>query len=86
MNTKERIPAEVFPPGDYIQEELDARGWNHGHLAVHIGISADDAAELIAGRAALTPEIAMLLGGLFGASPQMWLNLEATWQKRRCRQ
>ena len=28
MNTQ-RIPAEVFPPGEFIREEIEERGWTH---------------------------------------------------------
>ena len=27
------IPAEVFPPGDFIKDELEARGWTQSDLA-----------------------------------------------------
>ena len=27
-----RVPAEVFPPGEFIREELEARGWTQGTL------------------------------------------------------
>ena len=30
---KERKPAEVFPPGEFLREELEARGWTQGDLA-----------------------------------------------------
>ena len=26
-DTKRSLPAEVFPPGDFIREEIEARGW-----------------------------------------------------------
>jgi HTH-type transcriptional regulator / antitoxin HigA len=28
-----RTPAEVFPPGEFIHEELEARGWTERDLA-----------------------------------------------------
>lgn len=28
-----RVPAEVFAPGEFIREELEARGWTQGDLA-----------------------------------------------------
>ena len=28
-----RSPAEVFSPGEFIRDELDARGWTQGDLA-----------------------------------------------------
>ena len=33
----ERIPAEIFPPGDFIKEELEAREWTQRDLAEILG-------------------------------------------------
>ena len=33
-----RMPAEVFPPGEFIQEELDARNWTQSDLADILGV------------------------------------------------
>jgi hypothetical protein len=32
-----RIPAEVFHPSVFIQEEMDARGWSREELAIRMG-------------------------------------------------
>ena len=29
----ERIPAEVFPPGEFLADELEARGWTQVEFA-----------------------------------------------------
>lgn len=33
----DRIPAEVSPPGQFIQDEMDARGWSDVDVAVRMG-------------------------------------------------
>ena len=30
---EERIPAEVFPPGEFLADELEARGWTQSEFA-----------------------------------------------------
>ena len=73
---KLRKPAEVFPPGDYIREELEARGWTQGNLAEIIGRSQPAVNELITGKRGITPETALALSAAFGTSPEFWLNLQ----------
>ena len=38
INTK-NMPAEVFPPGDFIREELEERDWTQEDLATILGRS-----------------------------------------------
>ncbi|MDZ7727431.1 MAG: HigA family addiction module antitoxin [Dehalococcoidia bacterium] len=77
-----RTPAEVFPPGEYIQDELDARGLTVDDLAGQLEESADAIRDLIAGRRAVTPALAQALATTFGTSPDVWLNLEARYRFR----
>ena len=41
-----RIPAEVFPPGDFLREELEARGWTQADLARLFRSAGIDAIQL----------------------------------------
>ena len=36
---RNRIPAEVFPPGEFLREELATRGWTQAELAGRFGVS-----------------------------------------------
>lgn len=76
----DRQMAEVFPPGDIIKEELEARGWTQTDLAEIIGKSARLVNEVIAGKRALTPDTARTLADAFGTSAQFWMNLESAYQ------
>lgn len=78
MNT--RTPAEVFPPGDFIQEELDAREWAQEDLAKIMGKPLPTINRIIKGKSSITPDTAKCLAAVFGTSAQFWLNLEASWQ------
>ncbi|HEX4136634.1 MAG TPA: HigA family addiction module antitoxin [Bryobacteraceae bacterium] len=71
-----RTPAEVFAPGEFINEELEARGWSQVELAEVMDRPARLISELVAGKRAITPETAKGLGAAFGTGPQFWMNLE----------
>lgn len=75
-----RSPVEVFPPGEYIRDELGARGWTQDVLATIIGRSPRLVNEIISAKRAITPETAQLLSEAFGTSAQVWMNLESTYR------
>ncbi|HVR11461.1 MAG TPA: HigA family addiction module antitoxin, partial [Thermoanaerobaculia bacterium] len=74
------IAAEVFPPGEILREELEARGWTQTDLAEILGRPPRLVNEVIAGKRAITPETAKGLGEAFGTGGQFWMNLESAWQ------
>lgn len=75
-----RMPAEVFPPGEFLREELEAREWSQQELADILDRPPRLISELIAGKRAITPETAKGLGDAFGTSPDYWMNLESQYQ------
>ena len=76
----ERAVAEVFPPGEYIRDEIEARGWTQRDLAGVLGRSEPKVSELINGKRAITSQAARELAAAFGTSAEVWLNLEMRWQ------
>ncbi len=80
MASEQRRPAEVFPPGDMIREELEARGWTQGDLAEILGRPLQLVNEIVGGNRAITPETARGLGEAFGTGPEYWMNLETYYQ------
>src|SRR5262252_4819972 len=76
----ERRPAEVFPPGDFIKEELDAREWTQTDLAEILGRPQRVVSEIINGKRAISPETAKGLGEAFGTGAQFWMNLASAYQ------
>ena len=81
MNTT----AETFPPGEFLREELEARGWSQTELAEIIGRPVRLINELIAGKKAITPETAIQLGDSLGTGPDVWMNLESQYQLSKVR-
>src|SRR5262249_12598153 len=78
---KRRAPAEVFPPGEFVREELEARGWTQGDLAQIMGRPERLVSELITGKKQITPETARGLAQAFGDNdPLYWMNLDSAYR------
>lgn len=81
MNTTAtRAPAEVFPPGEFVRDELEAREWTQADLAVILGKPLPAVNEIVTGKKSITPETARALGEAFSVDPQYWLNLESAYR------
>ncbi|MBI2908682.1 MAG: HigA family addiction module antidote protein [Chloroflexi bacterium] len=78
-----RKPAKVFPPGEFVKDEMEARGWTQTDLAEILGRPVRVVNEIISGKRGISPETAQGLGAAFGTSAQLWLNLEASYQLSR---
>lgn len=75
----ERVPAEVFPPGDFLREELGARGWSQVGFAEIIGRPLRTVNEIIKGKRGISPATAKELAAALGTSAEVWMNLETTY-------
>ena len=71
-----RVPAEVFPPGDFIREELEARNWTQADLAAILKRPLPAVNEIIKGKKSITADTAKALGDAFGTGPEFWQNLQ----------
>lgn len=75
-----RTPAKVFPPGEFIKDELIERDWTQVDLAEILGRPVQAVNEVVAGKKTITPETARGLGDAFGTGPEVWLNLESAYR------
>lgn len=73
-------PAEIFPPGDFLREELAARGWSQGDLARILGRPVQTINMIVNARKSITAETAKALGLALGTGPELWMNLETAYQ------
>lgn len=81
MDTTNTMDAtEVFAPGEFLRDELEARGWTQAELGEIMGRPTRLVNEIIAGKKAITPDTAMQLGEALGTSPDLWMNLESQYQ------
>jgi addiction module HigA family antidote len=64
-------------PGEMLREDfLPDYGLTVSKLAEALGVSRQSVNELLRGRRAVTPEMALRLARMFGNSPQFWLNAQ----------
>lgn len=83
--TDTMTPAEVFPPGDYLRDELDARAWTIAQFAEIVGRPTQTISEILNGRKTITPETATEIGAALGTSAEVWLTLQNTFQLHHLR-
>lgn len=79
----DRVPAEVFPPGEFIREELKERGWCQADLAQILDRPLQMVNQVMSGKKAITANTARELAAVFGTSAQFWMDLESAWQLHR---
>lgn len=72
--------AQVFPPGDFIREELEERGWRQSDLALILGVPISFVSELLSAKRSITTAIAKKLEQALGVPAETYLNLEAQYQ------
>ena len=71
------ITARPPHPGEFLREDyLPECGLSVAQFAVRLGVSKQTANELVRERRAVSPDMALRLGRLFGTSAQYWLNLQ----------
>ena len=74
-------------PGEMLREDfLPDYGLTVSSLAEAVGVSRQTINELLRGRRAVSPEMALRLGRLFGNTPEFWLNAQRAvdlWEAAR---
>ncbi len=74
------VPAEVFPPGTLIQEELEVRGWTQIDLAEVMGRPLKTISGLVNAKVRVTEETAKELELALGIDADFWLRTEAFYR------
>ncbi len=69
-----------FAPGEYIRDELEARGWTQEAFAHILGRPLKTVNQIITGVKAITPQTARELAAAFGTTAELWLNLESAYR------
>ena len=67
-------------PGPIILHEcIEPLGLTIPEAAAYLGVLASELSELVAGRAGLSPEMAIRVGKVFGSSPGSWYRMQAAY-------
>jgi HTH-type transcriptional regulator/antitoxin HigA len=74
------------PPGLFIKEELEARGWAQRDLAYILGITEQAVTRLLTGKYGISPEMAKALGEAFDVSPELFINLQRAYDLAHARE
>lgn len=73
----------ISTPGEILKEEfLDPLGISQYRLAKAIRKPQSAISDIVNGRRAITPEMALLLGRALSTTPEFWINLETTYQMK----
>jgi HTH-type transcriptional regulator/antitoxin HigA len=82
MATKtESYPDVAIAPGEYLAEEIEARGLTQKELARRMGRPLNAINEIVKGKKAITAETALQLEAVMPEIPaRFWLNLETDYQ------
>lgn len=74
-------PAEAFPPGEFLREEMTERQWSVEDVSLRMGRAVVVVRLILAGKHRIDARTAKGLSQAFGTTPEYWLNLEASYQR-----
>jgi antitoxin HigA-1 len=73
-------------PGELLQDIIPATGKTKAEIASMLGISRQHLSDIMNGRKAVSPTVAVRLGKLFGDGTAIWLRIQAAhdaWKAER---
>jgi len=77
-------PRHPVHPGEMLLEEfLRPTGVSQRQFATKLGWTAAKLNELVKGKRGITAETALDLAKVLGTSPEVWMNLQMTWDLHR---
>ena len=83
--TTKTLPDIAVPPGELLQETLDALNMTQVELAARIGRPTTVVNEIIKGKKAITPATALQLEHVLGTPAHIWNGLEGDYQLIKAR-
>jgi HTH-type transcriptional regulator/antitoxin HigA len=78
--------AYVDPPGSYIKEELEERGWQQRDLGFVLGMGEQQLSRILSGKQSITPDLARQLGDAFGVPAEFFANLQKQYDLSRAKE
>ena len=74
--------SNLIHPGELIKDELEYRGISQKALAAEIGMAPSVVNEILNGKRAVNIEFAMLLEASLGIEADLWIRLQAEYNKQ----
>jgi antitoxin HigA-1 len=77
---------DPIPPGEILLEEfMRPNGISQNRLARDIDVNPARVNDIVHGRSAITAPLALRLAKYFGTTPELWMNLQGSYELRRAR-
>jgi addiction module HigA family antidote len=73
-------------PGEILADELQELGISAAELSRTLEVPANRISQIIAGKRAISADTALRLARYFGTSPDLWMNLQKTYELDLARQ
>ena len=81
MNTRNGM--KPVHPGEILRDELDELGLSANALSKALGVPVNRITMIMNGQRGVSADTALRLARYFGTTPQLWLNLQKTWELRQ---
>ena len=79
----ERNGMRPVHPEEILREELDALGLSANALAKALGVPVNRITMILNGQRGVSADTALRLARYFGTTPQLWMNLQKSWELRQ---
>ena len=70
-------------PGEILRDELEELGLSANALSRALAVPVNRVTTILNGQRGISADTALRLARYFGTTPQLWLNLQKTWELRR---
>ena len=70
-------------PGEVLRDELDELGLSANALSKALGVPVNRVTMILNGQRGVSADTALRLACYFGTTPQLWMNLQKTWELRQ---
>ena len=70
-------------PGEILRDELDLLGLSANALSKALDVPVNRVTMILNGQRGVSADTALRLARYFGMTPQLWLNLQKTWELRQ---
>ena len=81
MNAKNGM--KPVHPGEVLRDELDELGLSANALSKALGVPVNRVTMILSGQRGVSADTALRLARYFRTTPQLWLNLQKTWDLRQ---